>query len=143
VPPLSEQFSVEIEDLTSEIAALLREDPAQADVIIRLGETARSHPDDLEAAYRDGAIWGGSGSVIDVQLRDRAADAAKCRLIVLLVERFEQAGYFYEPASQMAAIYRGWLKSGILAELPVTPAPVEVPRGFEFIRRYLNRKRRP
>ena len=140
---LSEQFPIEVEHLTSEIAALLSEYPAQADVITRLGETARSHPDDLKTAYRDGAIWGGSGSVIDVQLRDRAADAAKCRLIVQLVERFEHEGYLYEPASQRAAIYRGWLKSGVLEASPVKPAPVDVPRGFEFIRRHHNRKRRP
>ena len=139
----SEQFRIEVEHLTSEIAALLSEYPAQADVTTRLGETARLHPNDLKAAYRDGAIWGGSGSVIDVQLRDRAADAAKCRLIVQLVERFEHEGYLYEPASQMAAIYRGWLKSGVLEASPVKSAPVDVPRGFEVIRRHLDRKRRP
>jgi hypothetical protein len=140
---LSEQFLIEVEHLTSEIAALLNENSAQADVITRLGETARLHSDDLKTAYRDGAIWGGSGSVIDVQLRDRAADAAKCRLSVQLVERFEHEGYLYEPASQMAAIYRGWLKSGVLEASSAKPAPVDVPRGFELVRRHLSRKRRP
>ena len=133
----SEQFIVDVQHLTAGIAALLAEHPAQADVINRLGEIARTRPDEIASAYCDGAIWGGSGSVCDVQLADRPANATLCRQLVSLVHRFEREGYACESASQTAAIYRGWLKSGVLVREPVERSATALPRRFEVIRRRL------
>ena len=140
--PPSDAFKGEIEQLTSEIVTLLRDHPYQANTMACLGESVRLRPNEIAAAYRDGAIWGGSGSVCDVSFSDRAADAAKCRLLVRLVECFELEGYHYEGASQMAAIYRRWLKDGIFEKTPTIVAPSDVPRGFEIIRRRLGLKPR-
>lgn len=104
----------EVEQVTTEIVAMLAGCPAQAEVIRNLGDAARLRPEALGTLYRDGAIWGGSGSVADVELRDRSANKHKRELEVRLRECFERAGYVFERASQTAAIFRGWLKRGLL-----------------------------
>jgi hypothetical protein len=111
---LGEDFVLEVEHLTNEIAALLSAHPAQAEVMRSLGEAARQRPETLGTLCRAGGIWGGSGSVTDVELGDKRADKQKRQLEVRLVECFERAGYVFERASQTAAIYRGWLKRGVL-----------------------------
>ena len=116
---------------------MLADHPAQMSVINRLGEIARSRPGEIASAYCDGAIWGGSGSVCDVQLADGPANAVLCRQLVALAERFEREGYVCERASQMAAIYRGWLKSGVLLREPANRSATTLPRRFEVIRRRL------
>ena len=111
---LSEDFVAEVAQITDEIGTLLATYPAQAEIMRGLGDAARKRPETLGTLFRDGAIWGGSGSVTDVVLRDRSADKKKRELEVRLVEAFERAGYVFERASQTAAIYRGWLKRGVL-----------------------------
>ncbi len=59
---LREDFVAEVEHLTTEIAAMLALYPAQAEVMRHLGDAARLRPETLGTLYRDGAIWGGSGS---------------------------------------------------------------------------------
>jgi hypothetical protein len=85
-----------------------------ADVLQKLQESVdRGDLAEAELRFSSGDIWGGAGSVSDVSFSDPSMDEQKCKLLWRLVTGFARGGITYPPASNMAAIYKGWIRQGV------------------------------
>lgn len=95
-----------------ELAEMLRADYSwQADVMQQLS-LAIEKGDFVEAKRRfsSGDLWGGAGSVCDVQWPSQETNKRKHRLFIRLVRAFAIAGITYPAATYMASVYKGWIK---------------------------------
>jgi hypothetical protein len=109
------QFPSKVARISAALADLLHDHPCQAGVMQALA-TAASQADvkAMETLYASGEIWGGSGSVFDVNLPNPEAKKAHCSLLAELVQSFEDAGIRFSPAKARASICANWLNSGVL-----------------------------
>ncbi|MEW6597305.1 MAG: hypothetical protein AB1429_07400 [Pseudomonadota bacterium] len=108
------QFPSKMARIAAALADLLHDHPWQAGVMQALARAAsQSDVKALETLYASGDIWGGSGSVFDVNLQNPEAKKAHCSLLVELVQSFEDAGIRFAPAKARASICAEWLSSGV------------------------------
>ena len=101
--------------IIAELVGMLRPDHGwQADVLSGLKEAVnRRDIQSAEEQFASGNMWGGAGSVRDASFVDSASNARKCKLEIELVDAFASAGITNKAATEMAAIYRGWLAEGV------------------------------
>ena len=107
------EFKAEVLRLVRELSILLAEHPFQAGVVTALGEAVDTDTSNIATLYGGGELWGGSGSVCDVELRDAEARRRKWQLIIELVDCFERYGHTNPGASFSRRLYKDWLARGL------------------------------
>jgi hypothetical protein len=112
---VNKAFFRSVNRVTSEMEEILRRDhPWQAQVIEELREAVRAgNLPEAERRFACGDLWGGAGSVCDVDYGDPEMNARACKLLIDLVECFAHEGITYPRATEMAAIYKKWLGDGV------------------------------
>jgi hypothetical protein len=93
---------------------LLPQHPAQAEFVGSLGQSVAER--DIPTATRmfsSFEMWGGSGSVAEINLPTPAANEKLNELLVQLVKHFGDAGIAYSRATVWASIFKEWQEKGI------------------------------
>jgi hypothetical protein len=68
---------------------------------------------DVRAEFCSLDMWGGSGSVADLSLRDPRARRRSCHLLSRLNAEFRDAGFECARANQWTDVFDQWLERGV------------------------------
>ena len=110
--PMSDpDFKRQADTITSRLADQLDRDfPSQAEFMRKLGRAVQAESNDILELYSGLTIWGGPGSVFDIEYEDAEKDREKMKLLIDLVKLFESNGFHYQRARATAGIMRMWLR---------------------------------
>jgi hypothetical protein len=108
---LDHEFQRQVDYVTSRLADQLDPDfPSQAEFMRRLGRAVQAEASDILDLYSGLTLWGGPGSVFDIDYGDAEKDREKMKLLIELVKLFESNGFHYQKARATAGIMRMWLR---------------------------------
>ena len=108
---LDHEFQRQVDYVTSRLADQLDPDfPSQAEFMRRLGRAVQAETSDILDLYSGLTLWGGPGSVCDIDYGDAEKDREKMKLLIELVKLFESNGFHYQKARATSGIMRMWLR---------------------------------